>query len=332
MEEIEYSINISQNTPSIINRFFENINHLDGKKFQSLFGNRYVYDENGHGYCFATFEKNYYLLELGLESKKFYDENGIILTKKTINPYLVSYAKGFKSGYDAFLKKEINNIFQHTNQELAYIIFDRITRSNPPDYGTFLTFISSQIRPSFITKELYFDAGVKAGEFFHAMEIIYSNPMQFVALFNEKFKSENIRQYYKFAQNAKRELAFEELFKPEFVSKIDDLIVLLKANSYIDNSLQWKDFRTKTKNKPAKLFLYLKSKGVINDIDITEALKCFYKHFGLYAYVSGKDPNPTPEMTNKSISTRNITSLNIDYDNELLKDYNLHFLALIDKK
>jgi hypothetical protein len=149
-------------------------------------------------FCFKDQEGVYYCYILEKYWKKFCKqvkegsmrgENGEVLTPALVNDYLVSYAKGFGKGYSEYVDHvKQSEVFQLTNEDVAYKIFTRVfpaERIDDGDITMFLAEYDNQNRHrSYISKDFFYEIGYEGGEFYKAWEIILSTPTQFEKLFD----------------------------------------------------------------------------------------------------------------------------------------------------
>lgn len=94
----------------------------------------------------------------------------------------------------------------------------------------------------------------------------------------EKFKHIITKELHKNKRPPKQPLTFAGLFKPEFQSKLNVMFERLQSGGYIDKNNEW--IIKNGTNEPAKLFHYLKDRGVIITLKFAPAIKCFYSMFG----------------------------------------------------
>ena len=84
---------------------------------------------------FKIDELEYYCIERYYDDLFDFLKNGVLfdnddnqLTIKTINQYLIEYAKGFQKGYLEYEStlKNTNTIFQNTSEQIAQSVFARV--------------------------------------------------------------------------------------------------------------------------------------------------------------------------------------------------------------
>ena len=119
--------------------------------------------------------------------------------------------------------------------------------------------------------------------------------------------------------SSKQSLSFSELFKPEYRDRLNGLFERLKTKGDTDENNDW-IFKTNT-NEPAKLFYYLKDRGVIIAPKIAPSIKCFYIKFGCEV-VEKVNGNP------RASTRRNTESAKFSVDESEFK----FLLSWIDKK
>jgi len=105
--------------------------------------------------------------------------------------------------------------------------------------------------------------------------------------------------------NFKKTLTFNDLFKPEYISRIDILYERLRNNGYIDKNNNW--IIKSSANEPAKLFFYLKERNVIIAPKFNPSIKCFYSEFGC-ELVERSNGNP------RATTRKNATSAEFSYN------------------
>jgi len=117
----------------------------------------------------------------------------------------------------------------------------------------------------------------------------------------------------------KQPLSFAGLFKPEYRDRLNLLLDRLQSNGYTGPNNDWL-IKTDT-NEPAKLFYYLKDRGVIIAPKFAPSIKCFYKNFGCEV-VEKFNGNP------RATTRRNTESAKYSIDESEYK----FLLSWIDKK
>ena len=151
--------------------------------------------------------------------------------------------------------------------------------------------------------------------------ILSGNCYSFVALEEMvKFEIDNItlKDVVK-TEVPKEPLSFAELFKPEYRDRLTILLDRLQSNGYTNQNNDWL-IKTDT-NEPAKLFYYLKDRGVIIAPKFAPSIKCFYKNFGCEV-VEKFNGNP------RATTRRNTESAKYSIDESEYK----FLLSWIDKK
>jgi len=106
-------------------------------------------------------------------------------------------------------------------------------------------------------------------------------------------------------KNFKKTLTFNDLFKPEYISRIDIFYERLRNNGYIDKNNNW--IIKSSANEPAKLFFYLKERNVIIAPKFNPSIKCFYSEFGC-ELVERSNGNP------RATTRKNATNAEFSYN------------------
>jgi hypothetical protein len=171
-----------------------------------------TYGDYLHPYImkFKIDELEYYCIERYYEGLFNFLKNGVLfdnednqLTIKTINQYLIEYAKGFQKGYLEYegTLKNTNTIFQNSSEQIAQKVFARVYGNFTIKSGNFkLTSdldnektnelknkhnVKLVIR---VTSENFFQSGIEGGEFYKSWEIILNNPTIFKTIFDDNIE------------------------------------------------------------------------------------------------------------------------------------------------
>jgi len=138
-----------------------------------------------------------------LKKGVLFDNDDNQLTIKTINQYLIEYAKGFQKGYLEYENtlKNTNTIFQNTSEQIAQKVFARVYGNFTIKSGNFkLTSELDNERTNElknknnvklvirVTSENFFQSGIEGGEFYKAWEIILNNPTIFKTIFDDNIE------------------------------------------------------------------------------------------------------------------------------------------------
>lgn len=159
---------------------------------------------------FKIDELEYYCIERYYDDLFDFLKNGVLfdnddnqLTIKTINQYLIEYAKGFQKGYLEYEStlKNTNTIFQNTSEQIAQSVFARVYGNISVKSGNFkLTSELNNERTNElknkknvklvirVTTENFFQSGIEGGEFYKAWEIILNNPTIFKPIFDDNIE------------------------------------------------------------------------------------------------------------------------------------------------
>lgn len=159
---------------------------------------------------FKIDELEYYCIERYYDDLFDFLKNGVLfdnddnqLTIKTINQYLIEYAKGFQKGYLEYegTLKNTNTIFQNTSEQIAQKVFARVYGNFTVKSGNFkLTSELDNERTNElknknnvklvirVTSENFFQSGIEGGEFYKAWEIILNNPTIFKPIFDDNIE------------------------------------------------------------------------------------------------------------------------------------------------
>lgn len=112
----------------------------------------------------------------------------------------------------------------------------------------------------------------------------------------------------------KQVLIFDGLFQPEYRAKLNILFERLRLNGFTDENNN-RLIKNGT-NEPAKLFHYLKEKGVIIAPKFKPAIACFYNKFG--CEVVEKDNGNPRATTRKNANEAKNSVIEKEFDNFLL--------------
>ncbi len=228
--------------------------------YESSFGNllppfmiKIIREEKGVSYGFYPLEKYYEFFSLLLKKGRIYNKKGEKLNSKTIDEYLISYAKGFENGYYKY-EQTLNKTepFSLTNEILAYKIFERVYGTFNIKDGNIGAVIGGKDESGnsimYITNELFYKKGYEGGEYYKAWELILSYPTLFKPLFNSMIKPskhqrpENPELEAK-TQRLKKKLNEYGFFNLKLVTEIDkDKLISLLVESNLPYQIAMLDY------------------------------------------------------------------------------------------
>lgn|GEM_PF-2259823 len=182
---------------------------------------------------FFTFSKDWELLKVCIKEGMIKDKARNPLTLETIKPYLESYSAGFAKGFHGFEQQISSGMF--TSDEIkARKIYEA---ASPWRCGGFPERGGDGKSGTYITKELWHDAGIKAGHFYKAWYIIADNHELFIKYFKN---SELGARSFKWNGNDEQKKALCQVLKdkgyihPDTTNKAFTAIF---SGQLIDNSL-----------------------------------------------------------------------------------------------
>jgi len=190
MNTIDY-LKYSQSTlPENINEMFRLMGYNEKGRLHLPFTTHYSFkDDTGVSYGCFILEREFKGLELMIRNNELHDENFVLITDEMIENYLASYAKGFNKGYSDFINKlQESELIKLDNNDLVYRVFEsmygRLAGMNTLNSYMF----NYTTEKKYITHELFFDQGIRGGEFYKAWGLVLSTPLKFENYFNERFK------------------------------------------------------------------------------------------------------------------------------------------------
>lgn len=201
--------------PPEIKNVYEHWYYRNG---DGLFMKVTVKNNGGKTHFFYAVSADYFHFIDNLRNKKVLGEDAKILNHESVQPYLKSFANGFIEGYHNY-DSEIQDstaIFGKDRDLIAKRVFGQIQKI-PHALGSRTSFKGSTAGglPVVITKQVFFDGGIKTGKLYKAWYFIINNPSLFSPLFRDKyyFWYKGFREYLTVDENIDYRIDLDDLIE-----------------------------------------------------------------------------------------------------------------------